>query len=63
MGWQNEPFVIEVKKGDTKAFCVCGKSRSGPYCDGQVLVLHEVMSVTKGERNSLVCWITGEPLK
>ena len=34
MGWQNEPFVIEVKKGDTKAFCVCGKSRSGPYCDG-----------------------------
>ena len=25
--------------------------------------LHQVTPVTKGERNSLVCWITGEPLK
>jgi len=26
-------------------------------------VLHEVMPVTKGERNSLVTWITGKPFK
>lgn len=26
-------------------------------------VLHEVKPVTKGERNSLVCWITGTPFK
>jgi PKHD-type hydroxylase len=26
-------------------------------------VLHEVKPVTKGERNSLVCWITGKPFK
>lgn len=26
-------------------------------------VLHEVKQVTKGERNSLVCWITGKPFK
>lgn len=26
-------------------------------------ILHEVMPVTKGERNSLVTWITGEPFK
>jgi len=26
-------------------------------------VLHEVMPVTKGERNSLVSWITGKPFK
>jgi PKHD-type hydroxylase len=26
-------------------------------------ILHEVMPVTKGERNSLVTWITGDPFK
>jgi PKHD-type hydroxylase len=25
--------------------------------------LHEVMPVTKGERNSLVSWVTGKPFK
>lgn len=34
MSWQNEPFVIEVKKGKKKAFCACGLSKTGPYCDG-----------------------------
>ena len=33
-GWQNEPFVIELKAGDKKALCMCGKSKVGPYCDG-----------------------------
>jgi len=23
-GWQNEPFAIDVKEGETKAFCMCG---------------------------------------
>ena len=26
-------------------------------------VLHEVTPVTKGERNSLVCWVTGPSFK
>jgi PKHD-type hydroxylase len=26
-------------------------------------VLHEVKPVTKGERNSLVCWVTGKPFR
>ena len=26
-------------------------------------VLHEVTTITKGERNSLVAWITGKPFK
>ena len=26
-------------------------------------ILHEVTPVTKGERNSLVSWITGKPFK
>ena len=33
-GWQNKPFEIQAKAGDTIAFCMCGKSQNGPYCDG-----------------------------
>jgi len=33
-GWQNEPFKVDVKAGETKAFCMCGTSKNGPFCDG-----------------------------
>lgn len=33
-GWQNEPFVIDVEAGEIKAFCLCGLSKNGPFCDG-----------------------------
>lgn len=33
-GWQNTPFEIDVKAGETKAFCMCGLSKNGPFCDG-----------------------------
>ena len=32
--WQNKPFSIEVKAGETKVFCMCGLSKNGPFCDG-----------------------------
>ena len=32
-GWQNKPFEINVKSGETIAFCMCGNSKNGPYCD------------------------------
>jgi CDGSH-type Zn-finger protein len=32
--WQNQPYAIDVKAGETKAFCACGLSKNGPYCDG-----------------------------
>lgn len=41
-GWQNKPFEIKPKKGDTIAFCMCGKSKNGPYCDGS----HEGTGIT-----------------
>lgn len=41
-GWQNKPFEIKAKKGDTIAFCMCGKSKNGPYCDGS----HEGTGIT-----------------
>jgi len=33
-GWRNFPFKIEVTAGDKKAFCLCGLSKTGPFCDG-----------------------------
>ena len=33
-GWQTKPFAIEVKANETKAFCMCGLSNNGPFCDG-----------------------------
>ena len=33
-GWQIEPFAIDVKESETKAFCMCGLSNNGPFCDG-----------------------------
>ena len=33
-GWQNKPFKVDVKAGDTKAYCMCGLSKNGPFCDG-----------------------------
>ena len=32
--WQNNPFAIEVKANEVKAFCMCGLSNNGPFCDG-----------------------------
>jgi CDGSH-type Zn-finger protein len=32
--WQKEPFKIEVKADESKAYCNCGKSKNGPFCDG-----------------------------
>ncbi len=34
MTWQNEPFSIAVKAGETLYLCACGESKKGPYCDG-----------------------------
>lgn len=33
-GWKNEPFAIEVKAEETRAFCMCGLSKNAPLCDG-----------------------------
>ncbi|WP_085905938.1 glutamate synthase-related protein [Kiloniella majae] len=49
-GWQNEPFAIDVKEGETKAFCMCGLSQNGPFCDGSHTTTNttpEVISFTE----------------
>ncbi len=40
--WQNEPFAIDIKSGDTKVFCMCGLSKNGPFCD----VSHTTTDIT-----------------
>ena len=40
--WQNQPFVIDVSDGDTNAFCMCGLSNNGPFCDGS----HRTTNIT-----------------
>ena len=32
-GWQNKPFEINAKSGESITFCMCGNSKNGPYCD------------------------------
>lgn len=41
-GWQNQPFAIDVQSGETKAFCMCGLSNNGPFCDGS----HKTTDIT-----------------
>lgn len=31
---QLSPYQVEVEKGQTYAFCQCGRSRAQPFCDG-----------------------------
>jgi len=37
-----EPKMIELKKGETYAWCACGRSSNQPFCDGS----HQVTSIT-----------------
>jgi len=32
--WQQEPFAVDVKKGDSKCYCMCGLTKTPPFCDG-----------------------------
>ncbi len=29
-----EPILVDVKKGETYAWCSCGRSANQPFCDG-----------------------------
>ena len=46
---KDEPAIMEKEQGTLIVF--------------PSYVLHEVKPVTKGERNSLVCWVTGKPFR
>lgn len=32
--WQGSPYMMKVKAGESKAFCMCGLSANAPFCDG-----------------------------
>jgi CDGSH-type Zn-finger protein len=37
-----EPRMVELKQGETYAWCACGKSSNQPWCDGS----HQDTSIT-----------------
>ncbi len=37
-----EPKLVELKQGETHAWCACGRSSNQPWCDGS----HQVTSIT-----------------
>lgn len=53
-GWQDKPFAVDVKAGETKAFCMCGLSKNGPYCDGSHAGSGIKPKVTKFEEDKKV---------
>jgi len=56
-GWQGTPFFVEVKAGDSKAFCMCGLSKNGPFCDGSHSGTDQKPEVIKfdADKNVMVC--------
>ena len=52
--WKNEPFDIDVKAGDTKAFCLCGLSKNGPYCDGSHQTTDKTPNVEKFDADKTI---------
>jgi PKHD-type hydroxylase len=52
----------ELKLYDSKEETIMDKAQ-GTLILFPSYVLHEVMPVTKGERNSLVTWVTGKQFK
>lgn len=39
---QNEPYSVNVEKGESYHWCACGRSKNQPFCDGS----HEGTSFT-----------------
>lgn len=53
-GWQNEPFAIDVRAGETKAFCMCGLSKNGPFCDGSHAATDKTPSVVTFDQDQTI---------
>ncbi|NOR73357.1 MAG: CDGSH iron-sulfur domain-containing protein [Mariprofundaceae bacterium] len=53
-GWQNEPFAVEVKAGETRAFCMCGLSKNGPFCDGSHVTTDKTPEVVTFEKDQTI---------
>jgi len=52
--WQDQPFMIDVKAGETKVFCACGLSNNGPFCDGSHSSTDIKPSIVKFEEDKKV---------
>ena len=52
--WQEKPFIIDVKAGETKAFCACGLSSNGPFCDGSHSSTDKTPNIVKFDEDKKV---------
>lgn len=57
--WQDHPFGISVKKGETVVFCMCNNSKNGPHCDGSHKGTGIIPKVITFERRHNTCmWLS-----
>ena len=47
----NSPEAIELKEGETYAWCACGLSKNQPFCDGAHVSTEMVPTVFKTEKS------------
>ncbi|MES0371387.1 MAG: CDGSH iron-sulfur domain-containing protein [Mariprofundaceae bacterium] len=53
-GWQSKPFEVKVKAGESKAFCMCGLSKNGPFCDGSHVTTDKTPEVVKFDEDKTI---------
>lgn len=53
-GWQQAPFMVEVKEGESKAYCMCGLSKNPPFCDGAHQGTKDVPMIVNYEKDETV---------
>jgi len=48
---QKEPYAVELKAGETYAWCACGRSENQPFCDGSHKETTQLPIVFKAEKS------------
>lgn len=51
---QKNPFVVELQKGKTYAWCACGLSKNQPFCDGSHKITELRPNVFTAEKDGTV---------
>ncbi|MDT8448332.1 MAG: CDGSH iron-sulfur domain-containing protein [bacterium] len=54
---RKEPYIVDVKAGQTYHFCRCGLSKTLPHCDGshQEVGVEPMVETFEGDRTVYIC--------
>jgi CDGSH iron-sulfur domain-containing protein 3 len=54
---QKEPIAVDLKKGQTYAWCACGRSENQPFCDGSHLgtTFEPLVFVADEDKKAFLC--------